>query len=115
MGRINLMPIVRIDYNNDKISKEETIKLSVAVQKIVSEATGLGLEEIIVYGNNSEIKVNVAPIEIFIEMSAHKISNINEVVAKIKEKLTAWKKENNFAYPINLTLIPMQWKIELGI
>lgn len=109
------MPIVRIDYNCDKISKEETRNLSEAVQGIVAEATGLGIEEIIVYGNNAEIKVNAAPIEIFIQMSAKLVSNIDELASKIKEKLTAWKKENNFVYAINLTLIPMQWMIELGI
>ena len=34
---------------------------------------------------------------------------------EIKNKLVDWKKENNFEYPINTTLTPMNWKFEVGI
>ena len=48
-------------------------------------------------------------------MSAHKIVDQDELMQEIKSKLKEWKDKNNFAHPINLTLIPMQWKIEIGI
>ena len=48
-------------------------------------------------------------------MSAHKIENEDKLMNEIKSKLSDWKKKNSFQHPINLTLIPMQWKIEIGI
>lgn len=87
--------------------------LSEAIQKIVSETTGI--EDVFVYGNSSQIKLKIAPIEIFVEMSAHKIKDSDALIADLKSRLAAWKKEENFSQPINLTLIPMQWKVEVGI
>lgn len=107
------MPIVKIQYDDVKVEKSDIQNLSNAIQKIVVETTGI--EDVFVYGNSSEIKVKIAPIEIFIEMSAHKIKDEDALVKDIKERLSAWKKENNFLHPINLTLIPMNWKIEIGI
>ncbi len=107
------MPIIKIQYDDVKVKKKDIKNLSSAIQKIVSEATGI--EDVFVYGNSSEIKVKIAPIEIFVEMSAHKIKDEDVLIKNIKEKLVTWKKENNFPFPINLSLIPMHWKIEIGI
>ena len=102
-----------MDYDNSRVSKEDAFALSLAAQKIVSEVTGI--EDVFVYGNSSEIKIKIAPVEIFIEMSAHKIVDQDTLLSDIKLKVSEWKKENKFPHPINLTLIPMQWKIEIGI
>ena len=59
--------------------------------------------------------MKIAPIEIFVEMSAPKIKDLDKLTGDIKNKIIEWKKETNFAYPINLTIIPMSWKIEIGI
>lgn len=67
------------------------------------------------YGNSSQIKVKIAPIEIFVEMSAPKIKDLDKLTGDIKNRIIEWKKETNFGYPINLTIIPMSWKIEVGI
>ncbi len=107
------MPIIKIEFDNNKVSKNDIEKLSFGVQKIVSEETGI--EDVFVYGNSSEIQVKTAPIEIFIEMSAHKIVNQDELILNIKNRIIDWKKQNNFSQLINLTLIPMVWKIEIGI
>ena len=107
------MPLVRIEYDNDKVSNTDATILSETIQKIVSEATSI--EDVFVYANNSQIKIKTAPLEIFIEMSAHKIANPDKLIAEIKLQLAKWKQNNNFPHPINLTLIPMQWKIEIGI
>jgi hypothetical protein len=48
-------------------------------------------------------------------MSAQKIADADKLIGDIKIRLAEWKKDNNFPHPINLTLIPMQWKIEIGI
>ncbi len=107
------MPVIRIDYDNEKVNDKDILGLSNAVQKIVSETTKI--EDVFVYANSSQIKVKIAPIEIFIQMSAHKVKDADELVQDIKSRLSDWKKEAGFTYLINFTFIPMQWKIEIGI
>jgi len=48
-------------------------------------------------------------------MTAGKIDNVDELTNKIKGGLSKWKKEHKFDHPINLTLMPMQWKVEIDI
>lgn len=105
--------MIKIQYDDAKVEKSDIQNLSNAIQKIVSQVTRI--EDVFVYGNSSEIKIKIAPIEIFVEMSAHKIKDEDALIKSIKEQLSAWKKENSFLYPINLSLIPMHWKIEIGI
>ncbi len=107
------MPIIRIDYDDDKVEEKDILSLSEAIQKIVSESTKI--EDVFVYANSSQIKIKVAPIEIFVEMSAHKIKDLNELMSDIKSRLSQWKQETSFQYMINLTITPMPWKIEIGI
>lgn len=107
------MPLIKIEFDNEKVSEKEILDLSTAVQKIVSAITVI--EDVFVYANSAQVKVKIAPIEIFIEMSAHKIKDRVELIGKIKENLARWKQESNFQYLINLTLIPMDWNIEIGI
>lgn len=107
------MPVIRLDYDDEKLSKDEVLILSQAIQKIVSETTQI--EDVFVYANSSQIKVKIAPIEIFVQMSAHKIKDLDSLVLEIKSKLSDWKKQNTFPHLINFTFIPMEWKIEIGI
>jgi len=107
------MPVIRIDYDDEKVEKKEVTVLSAAIQKIVSDATNI--EDVFVYANSSQIKIKIAPIEIFIQMSAHKIKDEGALVGEIKSQLSHWKKKSEFKHPINLTFIPMKWKIEIGI
>jgi hypothetical protein len=107
------MPVIRIDYDNEKIGKKDVTELSKAIQKIVSSATHI--EDVFVYANSSQIKIKIAPIEIFIQMSAHKIKDEDVLVKEIKSQLSRWKKKTSFKHPINMTFIPMKWKIEIGI
>ena len=107
------MPIIRIEWDDKKLKMDDILTLSNAIQKIVSETTKI--EDVFVYANSSQITIKIAPIEIFVEISAHKIKNEDKLIRTFKTKLTVWKKQNAFDYPINLTLIPMNWKIEIGI
>jgi MEKHLA domain len=107
------MPIIRIDFDNEKVSEQEMRTLSVAAQKIVSEITQI--EDVFVYANSSRIKLKITPIEVFVEMSAHKIADPDKLIADIKAALAKWKQDSGFSQLINLTLIPMNWKIEIGI
>jgi hypothetical protein len=107
------MPMITIEYDDAVVSENEVRQLAIASQRIVSDITKI--EDVFVYANTSKIKINVAPIEIFINMSASKISNPEELVSQIKVGLANWKSTDGFEQPINLTLIPMQWNIEIGI
>ncbi len=107
------MPLIRIEYDDKKVSEKDAVKLSEAVRDIVSEVTGI--EDVFVYGNSSAIKVKVAPIEIFVEMSAHKITDSDKLIGEFKTRIAEWKKKEKYPHPINLSLIPMPWKVEIGI
>lgn len=107
------MPLINIEYDNTKLEDKDIIVLSEVIQKIVAEATKI--EDVFVYANSAHIKIKIAPIEIFIQMSAHKILDKENLFTTIKNSISEWKLENNFQYPINLTLIPMDWKFETGI
>ena|SRR3989344_3126445 len=107
------MPMINIEYDNEKINEPEILSLSEAMQKIVSKVTNI--EDVFVYANFSRIKVKVAPIEIFIQMSAHKIENRDKLIKEIKTELQNWKKKKSFDHKINLTLIPMDWNIEIEV
>ena len=105
--------MIQIEYDNANVPDQDVEALSKAVRDIVSEATGIA--DVFVYANTAKIKVQIAPIEIFVQMSAQKIADADALVAEIKAKLVEWKAVSGFKHPINLTLIPMSWKIEIGI
>jgi hypothetical protein len=107
------MPLIKLEFDDSLVPVPDAERLSKAARDIVSETTGI--HDVFVYANSSKIKVQVAPIEIFVEMSAPKIKDVDALMADIKAKLSAWKKSANFAHPINLTLIPMNWKVEIDI
>ncbi len=107
------MPVVNIEFDDKKVSKKDIFLLSNAIHKIVLDTTKT--EDVIVYANTSQIRLNIHPIEIFVFMREHKIDNIDNLVRDIKLRLIDWKKQSSFKHLINLTLAPMQWKIELGI
>ncbi len=107
------MPTIRIDYDDKKVTDEQILELSSALQKIVHEVTGI--EDVFVYANPPRITVKNAPIEIYIQISAQKIADIDVLFDDIKKPLSDWKKSNAFPIPLNMTLMPMQWKFEIDI
>jgi len=107
------MPMINIKYDSDKVKDEEIILLSKVVQKIVQDATKM--PEVFVYADSPKIRINVAPIEIFVEMSASKVTDRDQLFQEIKTKLSEWKKECDFNNPINITLTPVVWSFEVNI
>ena len=107
------MPMINIEFDDKVVSDKDILLLSNAIQKIVSETTHI--EDVFVYANCARIKVKIAPIEIFIRMSAHKINDRNKLVGEIKQKLSDWKIQSKFKHKINMSFIPMDWNIEIGI
>lgn len=105
--------IIRIEYDNKTIAEEDAERLSIAIQQIVADASDI--KGIFVYANSAHIKVNVAPIEIFIEVNGGKVANGSELADKIAGKITMWKQDAHFTYPINLTVTPATWHLRLGL
>lgn len=107
------MPIINIKYDESVVKDAEIITLSNALRDIVIKATSI--KEVFVYADSPKIKIDVAPIEVFVEMSASKVENKEKLFEEIKNQLSDWKKTNNFKYPITITLIPVNWIFEVGI
>ena len=107
------MPMINVKYDDTKVGDGEIVKLSNALKSIVSECTNI--PEVFVYADSPKIKIDVAPIEVFVEMSANKVPDKEVLFTDIKNKLIVWKKENNFNFPITMTLTPIDWKFEVGI
>ena|SRR3989338_8826294 len=107
------MPTIRIDYDDNELNDKDVLDLSNATQKIVQKITGI--KDTFVYANSSHIKVNIAPIEVCVQLSASKIEDVDKLFNKIKKQLSDWKKYAKFKHPINLTLMPMQWKFDIDI
>lgn len=107
------MPMINIKYDSDKVKDEEIVLLSKAVQKIVQDTTKT--PEVFVYADSPKIRIDVAPIEIFVEMSASKVTDRDQLFQEIKTKLSEWKKECDFSNPITITLTPVVWSFEVNI
>lgn len=107
------MPMITVKYDDTKVGDQEIIDLANALQQIVIEATNI--QDVFVYADSPKIKIAVAPIEVFVEMSASKISDKDALFENIKNKLANWKQVSSFTQPITLTLMPMDWKFEVGI
>jgi hypothetical protein len=107
------MPLIRIEYDDAVVQESDARSLSVAVRDIVSTETDI--EDVFAYANSARIKIKVAPIEIFVEMSAHKIKDPDILLIGLKTRLSDWKKQSQFPHQMNLTVIPMPWKIAIGV
>ncbi len=107
------MPLIRIEFDDSKVQDKDALALSGAIRDIVSTETGI--KDVFVYANSARIKVQIAPIEIFVEISAHKTSNLDDLFSRIEKSLSDWKKKTGFAHPLNLTITPMHWKFKTGI
>jgi hypothetical protein len=107
------MPVIHLEFDDAKVTQPQALQLAEAVRDIVAKQTKI--DDVFVYANSAIIKVQVAPVEIFVEMSASKTGDVDQLVARIKDDLVAWKDSSGFPHLLNFTLIPMHWKIEVGI
>ena len=107
------MPVIKVEYDDEVVSESDARAVCEAVQRLVIDATGI--KEVYVWGNTAKIKIDVEPIEIWVEMSAYKVDDAKVLSTDIRDRINSWKKEVNFPHPINLTLNPVDWQLELGI
>jgi hypothetical protein len=95
--------MINIEFDEDKVTKDEIRALSVALQKIVSSATGV--QDTFVYANCAQVRVKVAPIEAVIRLSERRVDDADKIMDEIESLLREWKKEHSFLHPVNLTLV----------
>ncbi len=107
------MPVIHIEYDANTVSDEEIEILCKGMHELTSRVTGIA--DVPVYANHSHITYAISPIEIFIRLSDHKINDADRLIADLKTALESWKKEKNYTPKINMSLISMNWKIEIGI
>lgn len=107
------MPTISIEFDDEIVSEQEALDLSNAVQKVVSSTTQI--DDTFVYANSAQIKVKVAPVEIWIQLSDYKIDDMKELNSKFAKSLSEWKRDSGFSHKINMTLIPMHWDVKIDI
>lgn len=107
------MPVITIEFDGDRVSAEDMQLLCDGAHEVVSKVTEI--KDVPVYAHNADFKAAIAPIEIFIRLSAHKVKDVDALTADLKQAFVTWKAENNFSHPINMSFIPMNWKIEIDI
>lgn len=107
------MPVVRVDFDQDKVSIEEIKQLVKGLHDVVSSTTDI--EDVPVYANSAQVSYAIAPVEVFIELSDHKVKDAAVLTAMLKSNIVTWTRENSFKHLINMTFIPMKWNIEIEI
>jgi hypothetical protein len=109
------MPIIRVEYDPDKIAPEQITELSKAVVEFTKEVTGI--PETYAWVNASQIRIDIDPVDIIVEISAHKVpdGDPKQLSGPIADKIRHWKDEHRFEQPINLTVTPVNWALEIGI
>lgn len=111
------MPIVRIDYEKNKISQEEIKKVAEAVQGFTAEVTEYDPKDISVFASENQITVNAAPIEIYVYATFPEASgeDMEAMLTKLRDLVTPFKEQNNITIPFNLSIAKMNWKFELEV
>jgi hypothetical protein len=107
------MPVVHIEYDRNIVSDDDMQILSKGIHEVASKVTGI--EDVPVYANSSHITYAISPIEVFIRLSDHKIKDLDALTNQLKAALSEWRTEQNYPHKINMSLIAMSWKIEIGI
>jgi hypothetical protein len=104
--------MVTIRYTSE-VADNEATTLAHAMRARVVEVTEE--QDVFVYADKALVAVSADPIEVFMQVNAHKVSDIAGLMDKITNKLANWKRQNDFALSINLNITPVEWHAEFGI
>jgi len=111
------MPIVRIEYEQQRISDETVRVVANAIQGFAAEATGYGPADISVFATANQITVNAAPIEIYVYASFPAVAeeDMEKMLEILSERVRALKIEHSIDIPFNLSVVKMAWKFQLEV
>lgn len=107
------MPLITIEYDEDILKKDEVRELSHFTRELVSRVTQI--EDVFVYAQSSPIRINVAPVEIFVRLSKKCLGDPEHLLSQMTGELGMWRVDKKFPCKLNLTLIPMDWVVSIGI
>lgn len=105
------MPVIRLEYDDEIVSARRAREFANIFRATVVETTGRPESEVCLYGNASNIKLNVAAIQVWLEMSDYKVADADELTDNIRQQIAAWKVKARFEHQIKVTLTPMRWKV----
>jgi hypothetical protein len=105
------MPVIKLEFDDSIVNTDTTKEFCEAIRRIVVDSTGLPENEICLYGNNSQIKINVAPIQVWLEISDYKVSDVDKLANDIRDQIVEWKDKTKFAHQIKFMLVPKNQKI----
>ena len=111
------MPIVRIDYEKEKLSQEQMRVIANKIQGLVAQVTGYEPKDISVFASENQITVNAAPIEIYIYATFPDASEekMESMLRELADLVVPFKKEQGIEVPFNLSIVKMNWKFRLEV
>jgi|GEM_PF-3063531 len=111
------MPIVRIDYEKEKLSQAQVRAIATKLQELAAKVTGYGPEEISVFATENQVTVNVSPIEIYIQATFPDTTEekMESMLKQLADLVTLFKRESGIELPFNLSIVKMNWKFRLEV
>lgn len=111
------MPIVRIDYEKEKLSQEQMRTVATKLQGLVAQVTGYGPGDISVFASENQITVNAAPVEIYIYANFPDVTEekMESILKELADLVVPFKKEQGIEVPFNLSIVKMNWKFKLEV
>ncbi len=111
------MPIVRIDYEKEKLSPEHIRTVASKLQEFVAQVTGYMPAEISVFASENQVTVNAAPVEIYVyaTFSDSTEEKMEQILKELADLITPFKKEQGIEVPFNLSVVKMNWKFKLEV
>jgi hypothetical protein len=105
------MPVIKLEFDDSIVNTDTAKDFCEAIRRMVIDSTGLPENEICLYGNSSLVTINVAPIQVWLEISDYKVSNVDKLANDIRDQIVKWKNDAEFAHQIKFMLVPKNQKI----
>jgi hypothetical protein len=111
------MPIVRIDYEKEKLSSDQMRIVASKLQELAAQVTGYKPADISVFASENQITVNAAPIEIYIyaDFPDESEEKMEAMLKEFADLVVPFKKEQGIDVPFNLSIAKMNWKFKLEV
>jgi hypothetical protein len=105
------MPTIQMLFDDSVVRESEIHRLGVFLRELCINSKNLDVKVCFAYAECPKIKINLLPIEIYVKITRRKILNETAFLEEIETKLKTWKVKEGFKHPVNVLLIPMDWKI----
>ncbi len=112
-----MSPVVKIDYDSGKFSKDVIRALATELHQVVSNASQLPPEDVSVFAIENQITVNAAPMEIYINAGSGAIpgQDKEKMLTTISAAVKEFKKSKGIEIPVNISIVEMLWKVGVGV